>query len=151
MDHLFTIVTIQEIADEWKVPVWAAAVDFRKAFDSVTHKSLWRSLSKQGVPDGYISLLDKLYTDQVGLVKTDRFSKLFSIEKGVKQGDPLSSLLFNCASEQLMRTLKSKWSGKRHGIPLKPRDEYLTNLRFADDNLLSIFSEHDGDHCGPQY
>ena len=136
VDHLFTIVMIQEISDEWKVPIWTCAIDFKKAFDSVTHRSLWRSLSKQGVPDGYIYLLDKLYTDQVGVVKTDRFSKEFSVEKGVKQGDPLSSLLFNSASEQLMRTLKHKWRGNGHGIALRPREEHLTNLRFADDILL---------------
>ena len=114
----------------------ALVMDFKKAFDSVTHRSLWRSLLQQGVPDGYINLLDKLYTDQVGVVRTDRFSKEFNIEKGVKQGDPLSSLLFNCAAEQLMRTVKQRWRGKGHGVALKPNDERLTNLRFADDILL---------------
>ena len=136
VDHLFMTVMIQEISDEWKIPIWISAIDFKKTFDSVTHRSLWRSLSKQGVPDGYINLLDKLYTDQVGVVRTDRFSKEFNIEKGVKQGDPLSSLLFNCASEQLMRTVKQRWRGKGHGVALKPNDERLTNLRFADDILL---------------
>ena len=136
IDHLYTIVMVQEIADEWKFPIWTAAVDFKKAFDSVTHRALWHALSEQGVSDGYIYLLDKLYTEQVGVVKTDRFSKQFNIEKGVKQGDPLSSLLFNSASEHIMRKLKSKWRRKGHGVTLKPREENLTNLRFADDILL---------------
>ena len=135
-DHLYTIVMVQEIADEWKFPIWTAAVDFKKAFDSVTHRALWYALSEQGVSDGYIHLLDKLYTKQVGVVKTDRFSRKFNIEKGVKQGDPLSSLLFNSASEHIMRKLKDKWRRNGHGITLKPREENLTNLRFADDILL---------------
>ena len=64
MDHLFATVLIQEVADEWKFPIWTAAVDLKKAFDSVTHGALWRALADQDVPDGYIHLLDKLYTGQ---------------------------------------------------------------------------------------
>ena len=30
VDHLFTIVMIQEISDEWKVPIWRSAIDFKK-------------------------------------------------------------------------------------------------------------------------
>eukprot|EP00959_Pyramimonas_sp_CCMP1952_P205669 4301053-Pyramimonas_sp.AAC.1 len=37
-DHLFTLTQIQEKANEWTIPVWTAAVDFKKAFDSVSHK-----------------------------------------------------------------------------------------------------------------
>lgn len=102
----------------------------------MTHRALWQALSEQGVSDGYIHLLDKLCTKQVGVVKTDRFSKKFNIEKGVKQGDPLSSLLFNSASEHIMRKLKSKSRRNGHGVTLKPSEENLTNLRFADDILL---------------
>lgn len=30
IDHLYTIVMVQEIAEEWKFPIWIAAVDFKK-------------------------------------------------------------------------------------------------------------------------
>ena len=65
----------------------------------------------------------------------------FNIEGGAKQGDTLSSLLLNGVSESLMRKLKYKWQNKRHGIQLQPHGgERLTNLRFADDILLTSTS-----------
>ena len=137
-DHLFTTTIIQEICDEWQLPMWIAAVDFKKAFDSVTHEGLWSALAEQGVEPAYVHLLSKLYHKQTAKVKTDRLSRCFNIERGVKQGDPLSTLLFNCVSESLMRKIKSKWNTKRWGMRLQAHDstERLTNLRFADDILL---------------
>jgi len=136
-DHLFTITILQEIADEWQLPLWIAAVDFKKAFDSVTHAALWKALQEQGVDEPHIRLLEKLYMTQTATVKTDCTSRTFNIERGVKQGDPLSSLLFNSVTESLLRTTKQKWQIKRWGIRTHPNDNTtITNLRFADDILL---------------
>ena len=77
-----------------------------------------------------------MYHEQIGVVRTDRLSKEFRIEKGVKQGDPLSSLLFNSASECVMRKLKRDWEDEDYGIKMSSSNEKLTNLRFADDILL---------------
>ena len=56
-DHLFTLVILCEKAAEWNIPVWAVAVDFKKAFDSVEHPGIWKALREQGIHEGYINLL----------------------------------------------------------------------------------------------
>ena len=96
---------VQEMVSEWQVPLWVATIDFKKAFDTVSHSSLWAALSEQGVETNYVHLLTRLYTDQTGVVKTDVLSKVFDIQRGTKQGDPLSSLLFNALSESFFRRL----------------------------------------------
>eukprot|EP00959_Pyramimonas_sp_CCMP1952_P046076 962425-Pyramimonas_sp.AAC.1 len=131
---------LQEATEEWQMPLYFAAVDFKKAFDSVTHSSIWSALQNQGVPPCYIDVLAKLYQKQSGAVKTDRTSKTFSIQRGVKQGDPLSSLLFNAVSEAVLRKAKSKWRASSIGVPVSHVGERLTNLRFADDLLLAATS-----------
>ena len=44
--------------------MWVATVDFRKAFDSTSHQSLWKALEKCGIESNYISLLRRLYAEQ---------------------------------------------------------------------------------------
>ena len=54
-----------------------------------------------------------------------------------KQGDPISSALFNAVLEEIMKPVKQKWSRKGWGVQVGwMTDEKLTNLRFADDVLL---------------
>ena len=134
-DHLFVVTLISEMFVEFRRPLWAIAIDFRKAFDSVIQSSLWSALMSQSVPRIYVHLLQKLYDGQSGEVRTDCSSKHFRIERGVRQGDPISPILFNATLEDMMRKLVSKWSNQRgHGIQVQGRK--LTNLRFADDLLL---------------
>ena len=136
-DHLFTTTILHERSQEWKLPLWVSAVDFKKAFDTIDHYHLWQALRNQQVPVPYIRMLQSLYSQQTATVKTDRLSKEFNIERGVKQGDPLSSLLFNALLEDVFKTLKQRWSLKKYGICLgHTTSTHLTNLRFADDVLL---------------
>ena len=136
-DHLFTLLQIQERANEWGQNLWIAALDFKKAFDTVEHASLWEALRKQSVPSSYIALLKQLYTSQLAYVRTDKHSRSFNIERGTKQGDPLSPCLFNALLEDAMRDVQATWKKKAWGLQLgHTQNAILTNLRFADDVLL---------------
>jgi len=140
-DHLFTIALLVEMHGEYRLPLWVVAVDFRKAFDTLNHRPLWTSLLEQGVPHVYVNVLMRLYSGQTGQVQTDCLSKPFPIKRGVRQGDPISPILFNAAIEKLMRNLKQKWSKNKWGLKLEG-PQRLQNLRFADDLLLIGCSQH---------
>ena len=60
-----------------------------------------------------------------------------SDQKGTKQGDPLSSLLFNTVLQYSLDNDLKRWQEKQKGIRLSEKTEdCLTNLRCADDVLL---------------
>ena len=137
-DHLFTVLMITETLNERGKPLWIATIDFKKAFDSISHESIWRGLEKQGVHRQYTKLLQSLYRGQNAKVQTDVTSRLFNISRGTKQGDPISPLLFNAVVEALMKDVKEKWAKKGWGVHLGwGVEEKMTNLRFADDILLT--------------
>ena len=48
-----------------------------KALDSISHKSLWNALEQCGIESQYVSLLERLYTDQIATVLTDKESDVF--------------------------------------------------------------------------
>ena len=62
-------------------------------------------LKSCGIEHDYINFLNR-YRDQKATVLADEESDMFEIKKGTKQGDPLSSLLFN--------TMLQKSIGRRH-------------------------------------
>ena len=136
-DHLFAITILAEKCNEFNVPLWIATLDFKKAFDSISHASIWESLVAHGVPSIYVKTLSRLYSGQRAHVCCDVASRAFNISRGTKQGDPISPFIFNSVLEEVMRKVKAKWTTKGYGRQLGYSDyTVLTNLRFADDILL---------------
>ena len=89
------------------------------------------------MPLGYQHLLAKLYDNQRG---TLGHGSDFEINRGVRQGDVLSPLLFNSGLELVMRRWKARLT--QHGIKLDD-GERLCCARFADDLIIyaSSFAE----------
>ena len=123
--------------------MWTATVDFTKAFDSISHKSIWEALKSCNVDHEYVSLLKKIYKDQKASVQTDVESNIFDIQKGSKQGDPMSSLLFNTVLQYSLKDEIQRWQKKTEmGIYLSDHDrDCLTNLRLSDDVMLFATSK----------
>jgi len=136
-DHLFTMVMLVEKLAEFNLPLWVCAVYFRKAFDTVEHAALWKSLEGAGVPPIYVKTLDGLYKHQIGKVVADKTSRPLSIKRGTKQGDPLSPQLFNAAHEHALKGRHAKWRRKGWGIRVASGlSGLLCTLRLADDIML---------------
>ena len=128
---------LEQRCREWNVPLYISTIDFTKAFDSIKHSAQWKSLRFYGVKPAYVRLRQRLYSQQEGTVLTDKESDVFSIKRGTKQGDPLSSLLFNTVLQYSLEEDLKRWQENRKGIKLSDAaEDCLTNLRFADDVLL---------------
>ena len=78
-DHLATYRLIEQKCHEWGIKMWTATVDFTKAFDSISHNSIWEALKSCNVDHEYVSLLRKFYRDQKASVQTDEESEIFDI------------------------------------------------------------------------
>jgi hypothetical protein len=149
-DHLLTVSLLTERCNEWNIEVWFGLADFEKAFDTVEHDAMWKALEEQGMSQEYVHILKKLYRDQTAYVQAGVASRKFTLSRGVKQGDPISALLFIAVMEACFRTLKQKWHGANQrrqgqyfGIVIDSPEDPLTNLRFADDVLLFAHSRQD--------
>nr|ACV95459.1 reverse transcriptase/endonuclease [Adineta vaga] len=121
-----------------KNPIYACLVDVSKAFDSVSHQSIVRALTMNGAP----SLLVKLIMDQYTNINTiitcsGSISNKINISSGVKQGDPLSSLLFNMVIDELFDVIKDQYGYTIDNIG-------TTNARCFADDLTLISSSRMG-------
>ena len=106
-------------------------IDFRKAFDTVWHQGLWRRLWEEGVRGKPWRILRSLYSGLESSVLVEgEPSRATPLLQGVRQGCPLSPILFSCYINDLVRRLK----GLGYGVPNGDRD--LTALLYADDIVL---------------
>ena len=131
-DHLYTINQVIEKYNEFNKPLYLAFVDYAKAFDSIHHHSVINALESQNIPHTYIDLIDTIYKNSSANIILHISGPKFSIEKGVKQGDPLSPKLFTSALQEVFKKLPDSWQSR--GINVSGHQ--LTNLRFADDIVL---------------
>ena len=128
---------LEQRCREWGVPLYISTIDFTKAFDRIKHSAIWSSLQYYGIKPAYVRPLQRLYSQQEGTVLTDKESDAFPIKRATKQGEPLSSLLFNKVLQYSLEGDLKKWQENKKGIRLSDKTEdCLMNLRFADDVLL---------------
>jgi len=124
-------------AREHQQLLYMCFVDFKKAFDYISHDKLWVTVMDMGYPLHLIDLLAKLYKKQLAKVKVaGTLSEWFRVKKGVRQGCVLSPYLFNIKAEMVMRETLDEFQG---GLQIGGR--MIANLRYADDIILLATSE----------
>ncbi|NXH44027.1 PO21 protein, partial [Dicaeum eximium] len=102
-----------------------------KAFDTVCHQHIIAGLVQRGVDPHMVQLVSEMYrnTRMYILTKNEKTGPI-NICSGVKQGDPMSPLLFNLALDPLLCKLETEGKGFHH-VGFK-----VPAMAFADDLVL---------------
>ncbi|NWX91452.1 PO21 protein, partial [Nothoprocta ornata] len=102
-----------------------------KAFDTVSHQHILHVLTQKGVDKHTVNTIRDLYTNCGTTIKLGgQCSERIRFLGGVKQGDPLSPLLFNLVLDPLLCSLERRGKGYRYG------EQHITSLAIADDLVL---------------
>ena len=116
-----------------KGKLYAAFIDFKSAFPSVSHQLLWEKLYHMGLSSKIINILKDLYRNAAVRVRgCEGMTDSIKISKGVLQGETLSPLLFSLFIADLESFLLSK---NIRGVSVSHLKEIIL-LAYADDLLL---------------
>lgn len=107
-----------------------ASLDLSKAFDSVSHESIYSALRRVGLCSRFVDYLRGLYLQSGTFIQTaGQCSRALSVSKGVRQGDPLSPLIFNVVVDMALRAIP-------HTVGYALGSHLVNALAFADDVIL---------------
>ena len=114
-------------------------LDQEKAFDRVNHAFLIKVLQKFGFGPNFCNWINTLYTENISYIQNrGNLSNPVKIQRGVRQGCPLSCYLYVCVAEtQLQAIIKDK---QIIGYPLPWPSTYdqLKVSAYADDNNFFV-------------
>ena len=112
-----------------KQKLYCAFIDFSTAFDSVDRDILYDWLTESGISSKMLKIIIALYSNTSSCVKLNNVcSDIFLLNRGLRQGDSLSPVLFIFYINNLAGGLSKNDSSKSINI-----------LQYADD--LAIFAE----------
>ena len=109
IEHNSILNTIFEQAKSYPGPHTRASIafmDLQNAFPSVPHQYLWQNLKAYGVSQNLINILADLYEDTTSFYKCGRtITPEIRMNVGVKQGCPLSMLLFALSINPVLKAI----------------------------------------------
>lgn len=120
-------------------------MDLQKAY-SVPIIKLWEILQQTTINHTLIKAAQNLYEEMKYTVKTGNArSKMFIINKGLRQGCCISPTLFKIYIAKALQQWKKKCSGM--GIQID-NNSYLYTLQFANDQVICANNNEDLEYMG---
>ena len=149
-DAIFTVRRLMEMSQDGGVQLWAAFIDFTKAYDSVRRDSLWSALRAMGAPRLFVERIAEMHhPTHVRVRLGSLFGTQFQTTLGLRQGCVLAPILFNLYLDWLMSKVDPGGGVPvavvEHGSRLQRPNSFrepaqrvvpVKDVRFADDIAL---------------
>ena len=115
--------------------MFLASTDIAKAYDSVSFEALMTVMMAKGLPQHLVKYIMYVYRSSVTRFEHgDWTSEFFHPTCGVKQGDPMSSVLFNFIIDYLLIKIPDD-------IGVHVSNMHVNVMAFADDMILMASSK----------
>lgn len=129
------IYDLMNYTEEENIPGLLLIIDFEKAFDSISWQFIYHVLKHFNFSESLIRWISVFYKNiSSAVIQSGFLSDFFPVQRGCRQGDPLSPYIFILCAEVLSLMIKSNKDIK--GININGLDYNLT--QFADDTTIFL-------------
>jgi hypothetical protein len=117
-------------------------LDIEKGYDKVNWSFLQQMLRMQGFSKNWCLWINEFVSKGiVGIKVNGEACRYFQTKKGLRQGDPLSLLLFNLVADMLATLIaRAKEEGQINGLVPHLVEGHISILQYVDDAIL--FMDH---------
>ena len=138
-DHSFLLRSVFEDSKRRQKSLRVIWLDLKNAFGSVTHSVMWEMMHRLDIPSHFIDICREIYHGSTQSIRaSEGQTSPIPVTRGIKQGCPLSPLLFNLVLEGLLPVLSNNYSGYQF-----PGGARVRCLAYADDLCLIGQSKED--------
>lgn len=128
-------------AEDRELPLMVVSLDQAKPFDRVNRWFLFKGMERMGFGEVFIGWIRTLYTGASCLVQMNgKLGESFEEKEGVRQGCPLSPLLFILYMEPVAEAIRAEKRIKRFVIP-GAKGAVVKLLQYVDDTSLLLTSD----------
>ena len=114
-----------------KISLYVCFIDFKKAFDKVSHVLLWQKLVNYGINGKFLNIIKSMYSKVKSCVcEKDGLTEFFPYNKALRQGCLLLPLLFALFLSDLNNFLLEQSTG------ITVWDNQICAMLVADDLIL---------------
>lgn len=141
-DNISFIRDIFDLAKMKEFDVGLISLDQEKAFDRVEHQYLLDTLEAFGFIKDFVDKIKVLYNDTESVIKVNGgLSAPFKLKGGVRQGCPLSGMLYSVAIEPFLHKVRENING----LCLLSSSKNVSLSAYADDIVVLISDQKDID------
>ena len=134
-ENIRTVLDVIEYTSIKSNPGFLLFLDFEKAFDTISWKFLFKTLKYFNFGNYFIKWISTLYKQPKACVLNNGYAtNFFTINRGIRQGCPISALLFILVVEVLSINIKNDKRIK--GISVGSKELHISQL--ADDTTLFV-------------
>ena len=129
------LLDVYELVEQNNTEGAMICIDFEKAFDSIEHNFIFKTLEKFNFGPSYIKWIKLFYTSPTFNIKNNGWlSPRIVMERGIRQGCSLSALLFILVAEILAQMVRT--NEKLQGIKISGTEIKLA--QYADDATIFV-------------
>ena len=145
-DNLMLIRDTFDYCEMKKLPLAMVKIDQEKAFDRVNWQFLHKALSKMNFGPKFIRCIQTMYTAVSCKISNNGYlSRSITLERGVRQGCPLSPLLYCIVAETLGNLIRNNI--KIDGLRIPGCNREIKISQYADDTTLFLKNDHSVDQA----